>query len=225
MSKIVKPAHNRVDHTGKKFGILTVIEYSHTKGKRPIWRCLCECGNEKLVNGHELVSGDTKSCGCIRGKSNTIHGEAKGKRTKEYQTWKAIKNRCYNPNNHKYHVYGARGIKVCDRWLDSYSNFLEDMGRAPSPQHSIDRPNVDGNYEPSNARWATSKEQGKNRQNTIRATINGETRIVSEWAKMYGVCEFRCYSRIKKGWTPEDAILTPSLKGKNKGKPVVLITS
>lgn len=223
MSKIVKPAHNRVDHTGKKFGRLTVIEYSHTNGKRSMWRCLCDCGNEKIVNGHELACGDTKSCGCIRGQSNITHGDSRGKKTKEYRTWTGIITRCYNINHHKYPSYGGRGIVMCDRWRNSYENFLSDMGRAPSPKHSIDRPNVNGNYEPGNCRWATDAEQCENKQNSVKATINGETKIISQWARLYGISEFKCYSRIKKGWTPEDAVLKPSLKGKDKGKPVVLL--
>jgi hypothetical protein len=224
MSNIAKPAYNRVDHTGKKFGQLTVIEYSHTKGARSMWRCLCDCGKEKIVNGHELVCGDTRSCGCLRGKLNITHGEASGKKTKEYKTWTGMATRCYNTGHHKYPIYGGRGISICDRWRHSYENFLADMGRAPSLKHSIDRPDVNGNYEPGNARWATPQEQHENKQNSVKATINGQTKIVSEWARLYGISEFRVYCRIKKGWTPEDAILKPSLKGKDKGKPVVLIT-
>lgn len=99
MDKIVKIAYNRIDRTGKKYGLLTVISYSHTVKNRPWWNCVCDCGNTKVANAHELVSGDTKSCGCQRGVANTIHGETH--KTKEHHTWVSIRNKMQQPKQSK----------------------------------------------------------------------------------------------------------------------------
>lgn len=145
----------------KKYGKLTVlkeIEPLHNKKVRR-FICLCECGNEKIVMLTNLNNGSTTSCGCNRKGVNKKHGDTG---SPEHRTWKNMKRRCDNPKGNRWMQYGGRGIKVCERWLNSYENFLEDMGRKPSPIHSIDRINVNGNYEPSNCRWATPKEQSNN---------------------------------------------------------------
>lgn len=174
--------HVLIDMTGQKVGKLTVLGMAaraqrgvnpHTK-----WRCVCDCGKESIVIGKDLRSGHTKSCGCLL-ESNMrdlfrTHGESgdnrdRGKErftTREYIAWGSMRGRCSNPNNHKYSRYGGRGIKVCERW-NSYENFLDDMGRKPSPQHSLDRINVHGDYEPSNCRWLGPKGQYWNRQDSL----------------------------------------------------------
>lgn len=156
-----------IDLTNKIFGRLTVMEY-HSKSKYGyvLWNCQCECGNTKIVSSGHLINNQTISCGCWPkercSKLNLTHGEAL--KTKEYNSWMCMKARCANKNNARYKYYGGRGITVCGRWINSFENFLADMGRAPSSKHTLDRyPNKNGNYEPGNVRWATPKEQAQNR--------------------------------------------------------------
>ena len=162
-----------IDLVGKRFGRLTVIRKSISRNNFLYWVALCDCGQTVEVLGQSLRRGETKSCGCLQreifGKFSsarwTTHGEsAIDKRTPEYRSWMAMLSRCENPNATGYKNYGGRGIIVCERW-HKYEYFLSDMGRRPSPQHSIDRINNDGNYELNNCRWATPKEQRANQRN------------------------------------------------------------
>lgn len=152
------------DLTGSKFHRLTVIERVAQDGKGPVkWLCRCNCGKEIVVESYQLTTGGTKSCGCLRVENfvgmSTKHGMRKAP---EYNSWDAMIQRCCNPNTKRYHYYGGRGITVCERWRNSFENFYADMGPKPTPKHSIDRINNDGNYEPGNCRWATQSEQNFN---------------------------------------------------------------
>jgi len=156
----------RINIVGNVYGRLMVIEYSHTHKGFAHWRCQCDCGNIAIKLGHHLKNGNIKGCGqCTLVSKNLKHGFYG---TKEYRAWHNIKRRCYDKNSRQFKWYGARGISVCDRWLESFLNFLSDVGMAPSEKHSIARIDNNGNYEPSNVKLSTSKEQNNNRRNNIK---------------------------------------------------------
>lgn len=148
---------------GRQFGRLKAIRYDHSAKGGAFWMCACSCGNTAIVRAAKLISGWTKSCGCFRKEvtaaRSVSHGHA---RSLIYERWKGIHARCSNPNHRSYKYYGARGIRVCERWK-SFENFLSDMGLPPSGL-IIDRINNDGNYEPNNCRWTTQKISANNRR-------------------------------------------------------------
>lgn len=161
------------DITGQRFGRWTVIRRDGSnKFNKAMWWCKCDCGNEVSVLGKSLRVGDSTSCGCqrkekFRPSPNNQNGLKHGMHgSPEYITWIHMKARCSNPKDKRYKHYGGRGIKVCDRWVDSFESFFSDMGKRPTSQHSIDRINVNGDYEPSNCRWATPTEQRHNRRDS-----------------------------------------------------------
>jgi hypothetical protein len=203
------------DLTGKVYGRLTVISHSHFTGfnktKRHHWICTCSCGVTKSFMACSLTGGYAKSCGCLK-KEETLkrlitHGEGgKATITKEYITWVSIKARCTRKTDKTYRWYGARGIVMCERWINSYETFLADMGRAPSQKHSIERNNNNGNYEPSNCRWATQKEQANNRRGNRIIEYNGIRKNLTQWCESLGLEYKKIHQRIHKGnWSIDDA--------------------
>lgn len=166
---------------GQKFTRLTVIEDGGRRWGSILWRCLCDCGNETFVVTHSLRSGNTKSCGCLHlERSYTFNRKHGGRHLPEYAVWSAMKNRCYNPNDKGWKYYGGRGIIMCDSWRDGFAAFLEDMGRRPKPNLSVDRIDNNGPYSPENCRWATTDEQSQNR-NWIKLTPEDVVAIRAEY--------------------------------------------
>ena len=198
-----------IDLTGNKFDRWTVLKRAGTnKFRRPTWLCECDCGIKKEVDGQALRSGDSKSCGCLNIeihreaciKRNTRHGMAsRNNRTSEYKIWMDMRNRCNNPNNTKFHKYGAKGIKVVPRW-DKYENFFEDMGFRPSDKHSIDRIDPYGPYAEWNCRWALMKVQQNNRSNNRMLSYKGEHKTLQQWADLTNIPRKTISNRIARGW-------------------------
>lgn len=182
--------------------------------------CRCECGTIREVKLGSLRQGKpSQSCGCLQreaarenGHRNRTHGVS---HCPTYVSWSMMKQRCYNPNEVEYASYGGRGITVCDRWLDSFESFLEDMGERPSLRHSIDRyPDNSGNYEPGNCRWATQRQQNRNRRSNVLLTFHGETMCISEWAERIGLPRKTLEKRLNHhGFTVEQALTIP-LRGR-----------
>lgn len=170
---------NVVDLIGKQFYRLTVIEFSFCRKGNSFWLCQCICGNTSIVMARALKTGHTKSCGCLQRetskKVNTHHGM---EHTNFYTVWCNIKARCLNKNGKDYPYYGARGIKVCDRWLNSFENFMEDMYSSYKQGLELDRIDVNGNYEPSNCRWITHKANG---QNTRVSSNTSNFKLQKKW--------------------------------------------
>ena len=195
-----------IDLTGMVFNELTVIELAEiTHDHRAKWRCVCVCGKETVVFASGLKAGTTRSCGCWHRaqfkKLATTHGKSK---SEEYGIWQNMKCRCMLPKSTGYENYGGRGIKVCDRWLNSFENFLADMGPRPSKNHSIDRyPDVNGHYEPENVRWATKKEQSANVRNNLWVVFRGERMVYTEFWRRLGIKSNHSFNLIKKGWTAD----------------------
>jgi len=184
---------------GQRFGRLSVLDRGENKGKQYGWICICDCGKTVNVNGNSLRSGRTKSCGCLRAESLSQLAKKHGLvNSPEYGVWQAMKKRCYDAKNSDYARYGGRGITVCDRWINSFENFISDMGKRPNG-YSIDRINVDGNYEPSNCKWASSVEQANNKSNNAKYTYGAETHTIAEWAKIGSIPQTLLRTRLVKG--------------------------
>lgn len=207
-----------IDITGQRFGRWTALYLAEVRDGVARWWCHCDCGTEKLVLGAGLRTGHSQSCGCLQIETATTHGDAGGGEiSSEYRSWQAILQRCLNPKSKDFKRYGGRGITVCERWgagtdnLTGFENFLADMGRKPTQQHTLDRyPNVNGNYEPGNCRWATPKEQANNRRNTVWVQVGDEMQPLSkalahvpngrqrwgQWVQRKGLSAQEAYERV-----------------------------
>lgn len=194
-------AGKKIDITGSKFNMLTVIEFIPNNKAASYWKCRCDCGAEKIIRGSSLKNGNTKSCGCASIELITKHGYCKNNKpkTNTYYIWTSIKQRCYNKKMKRYKSYGGRGIKVCDRWLNSFSNFLSDMGEKPS-NLSLDRIDNDQGYSPENCRWATKREQANNTRTNNIIQYKNQKFTLTEFARHIGIHPETLRKRIRMGW-------------------------
>ena len=184
---------------GTKFGRLTVAE----KLPSSKWRCECECGKSTIAYGGHLRAGMRISCGCSMADSKKTHGMS---HTPEYKVWDGMRERCRNPKNRKYPIYGGRGIQVCDRWISSFQNFIMDMGNRPGPKHSLERRDGNGNYEPSNCVWATATEQNNNRSSNRHLFVDGKKLTVAQASKLTGISHATILGRLDSGKSDAEAI-------------------
>lgn len=221
LSKERSSKSNFIDIIGKRYGRLVVFSFFDVKNKNSRWLCKCDCGKEKVVTRHSLSSGHTKSCGCLSVEAlknrSTKHGHAANNNpTSEYTTWNNMKARCYNENDKHYSFYGGRGIKVCERWLGIYGfeNFIKDMGFKPTSDHTIDRwpNNTNGNYGPSNCRWATQIEQCNNVRDNKILFYNGRYDTLPMWCRELNLKPATVRLRLSKGYSVKQAIETPKSK-------------
>lgn len=206
VKKVGGPKRNLV---GLKFGLLTVISYrKSSRGSGKVWFCRCDCGSKFLTQSNKLTSGHTKSCGCLRLK----HGHSSHP-SPEYRTWTGMITRCLNKNHIAYHYYGGRGIKVCAKWADSFVRFLDDMGPRPRGV-TLDRINSNGNYEPSNCRWATKGVQQNNKRDNHIIKFEGRRQTVTAWAREKKVSASLVFSRLNNGWPVDSKLFSQSLRKK-----------
>ena len=177
-----------LDLSGKRFGRLVAVERMKRPGKPDwFWLCRCSCGRTSVRRGSALQGGVAISCGCARADSLTTHGlTRRGQASPEYAAWTALQRRCDRPTHKQYSDYGGRGIRVCERWR-TFAHFFADMGSRPSPDHSLDRIDNDGDYEPGNCRWATSAQQMRNQRYNRWVVVRGTRMVLADAAAMLGV--------------------------------------
>jgi hypothetical protein len=209
-----------VDLTGRRFGRLVVIGRAANKGRDAAWACNCDCGASLAVRGQALRTSNTRSCGCLHREQLVARNEQalprapkshgmSGSRT--HKIWCGMRKRCSNPRARGFHNYGGRGIKVCVRW-NSFQNFLADMGEAPDGL-SIDRKDMNGDYEPGNCRWATPAIQSRNKRGNVNLSFDGRTQCLTDWAIELGVSMQTLHSRLADGWSATQALSLPVAKG------------
>jgi|APSaa5957512622_1039677.scaffolds.fasta_scaffold39786_2 hypothetical protein len=198
---------------GQRFRRLEVISDSYirevgTNRTRSV-TCVCDCGEKRDISIYSLINGKSKSCGCLQkellSKRIIKHGMT---HTRDYNGWMIMKARCSNHDHPRFKSYGGRGIKVCDRWLESFENFYEDVGKKPEGM-SLERIDNNGNYEPSNCKWATNTEQANNRRTNIFLTYKGKKKSIKQWSLDFGIDYLVIYKRVARGWSVEDAIHQP----------------
>lgn len=201
------------------FGKLTVIAYAYgtPRKDKPTskihwWKCQCACGKTKVIRGNDLVTGKITSCRCVQRnrvrQRMTTHGDTG---SPEHRTWKELHRRCHNEKSGSYKNYGKRGIKICARWRGRYgfANFLADMGRMPKPGMQIDRENNNGDYTPTNCRWATRKQNCRNKRNNRLITHAGIACTIAEWAETLSINYHTIRSRLRRGWPVDQTLNCP----------------
>lgn len=214
---MAKPSIAQTDVTGQRFGQLVAV----SRAVQYRWRCMCDCGREVEPLIYDLLNGHTRSCGCLHRETCRANGLARlrhgdcvglrqgGKLPSEYHSWVEMIRRCGDPNRINFADYGGREITVCARWRDDYQAFLTDMGRKPTPTHTIERVENSLGYEPGNCVWATPTEQANNRRSNVILEWDGREMTAAQWARHLGFPPQTLRRRILEGWTVERALTTP----------------
>ena len=201
----------RLDISGQRFGRLTALrlgEPDQSPSRLHVrWECVCDCGAVTLTRLNNLRSGKAHSCGCIKksGDHKRRHGMSG---TPEYMAWHRMKKRCLDPQNPDFLLYGGRGIRVCDEWSRSFDAFFANMGKRPSDAHSIERLNVNGNYEPNNCVWADAKTQSRNKRNSVYYEHDGIRMCQTDWASKLNINTSTLIERVR-NWGVYRALNTP----------------
>lgn len=213
----------RINEVGNRYGRLLVRSFSGIRWNKAMWDCLCDCGNESTVAGVTLRSGVVVSCGCFNKEVTIerclIHGHARaGKTTSEYSIYHSMIQRCYNPKDKDFENYGGRGIKVCQRWLNSFQNFLADIGPRPRGM-SIERRNNYGNYELENCVWASRVTQANNTRRNRVIEYGGVAKTLAQWAFEIGLSSEALHTRIKRGWELGRVLKTKPMYGQYFSNP------
>jgi len=200
---------NMIDISGHRYGrwlVLKTPPLSNSKG-RVYWECKCDCGKVSMVSSRTLRGGESKSCGCLQKEliANRMrqHGLAT---TTEYRSWNGMVLRCHGKHQESQRHYWGRGIKVCPEWRESFIQFLSDMGEKPNKTDSIDRIDNDGDYSPSNCRWADAVTQNRNTTRTVWITYRGVRKRILEWAEVTGINISTLRSRIRRGWPASEML-------------------
>lgn len=208
---------------GLWFGRLHVISYAGREGYFHLWNCRCLCGRLVVVRQNNLETKHTKSCGCVN-IEKPPRARHRGSHSPEWDSWQHMKRRCENSKDASYHNYGGRGIRVCKRWLESFDNFIADMGKRPTAGHTLERKNNNGHYTPENCRWATRLEQASNTRRSHRITVNGVTLTIEQWARHTGISSKAIHRRIQIGWDKQRAVTAPlRQRNKNPGRTGVSV--
>ena len=202
------------DLSGKRFYRLRVISFDHLNGKRAYWKCKCDCGNIKVVRSDHLKDGHVKSCGCYSSEQTskrfTTHGLSK---TRIFNIWVGIKQRCLNPKKDSFCEYGGRGISICDSWKNDFMAFYKwAIRNGYKDSLSIDRIDVDEGYFPQNCRWVGFKTQSRNKRTNHMVEFDGKLMPLVDCCDKYGVPYHITLKRILRGWSLEDALTIPNLK-------------
>jgi len=201
----------KIEMVGRKFGLLTVVKEVEVRNKNGhiLYEVICNCGNKKEVLGHSLRNLKSRACNKCQAKLKGTHGMWK---SDEFNIWNAMKFRCdkKRKNIYPYKSYAGRGITVCKEWIDSFEVFYNDMGKRPSINHSIDRIDVNKGYYKENCRWATMKEQSRNKTNNNLLEYKGEIKCASEWCEIINMPSSTFYNRLNRGWSMEKVMSTPS---------------
>lgn len=215
-----------IDISNKKFGKLLAVKRCTNMSGKTAWECKCDCGNITFVTTSNLTCNRIRSCGCLKIKQlldrSTTHNQ---RHTVLYSVWRGLRQRCNNPKHASYHNYGGRGITVCEEWDKSFQAFYDwsyangystENQKDEKLKLTIDRIDNNGNYEPSNCRWVDRKTQTRNMRTTRFITFNGQNKSVSEWCEIYGIKLQTFNTRIRNGWSIEEALTKPLGSKKSK---------